>query len=276
MRLSQGLIALPPGGEIVDFVRHDGSVPEPESVAAPGKPTLGSLRGRYMETHGKDTLEAHTLRGIRRHFKHMARELGESFPIRDLSLADQQGYVDRRARARGRRGPLNPATIRKEIVTLRTAWNWAVRMKIVAGRYPYDGLRYPKGEEKPPLQTGIEIERHRPGLPASKAAELWESLYLTLPEIGRLLDHVKAAALHPWIHPLVATAAHTGARKGELLKSMRPVNLSITHKSQSLFKSRLMYLIGKSYQAIQSHEMAHFCGNLIGITNCPISRATCG
>jgi integrase len=91
-------------------------------------------------------------------------------------------------------------------------------MKIVSGRYPYDGLRYPRFDEKPPFQTRAEIERQLPGLPPKKATELWEALYLTLPEVERLLAHVKDRACHPWIYPLVAAAAHTGARKGELLR----------------------------------------------------------
>ena len=91
-------------------------------------------------------------------------------------------------------------------------------MKIVAGPFPYDGLRYQKADEKPPFQTREEIERQIPGLTQAKVNELWEALYLTLPEIDRLLDHVRNNAMHPWIHPLVATAAHTGARKGELLR----------------------------------------------------------
>jgi hypothetical protein len=74
--------------------------------------------------------------------------------------------VDHRARARGRRGPVNPATIEKEIVTLRTAWNWGVRMQILSGRYPSDGLRYPKADEEPPFQTRVEIERQLAGLTA--------------------------------------------------------------------------------------------------------------
>jgi integrase len=218
MRLGQGLIALPPGADIVTIVRHDGTIPASGGESARYTPTLVSLRDRYLETHGNGTLEAHTLRGINRHFKHLVRELGGGFPIRDLALANLQAYVDRRSKAKGRRGTLNPTTIKKEIVTLRTAWNWGVRMNIVTGRYPYDGLRYPKTGDKPPFQSRVEIERQIPGLTAAQAAELWESLYLTLPEIDRLLDHVKAAAGHCWIHPMVATAAHTGARKGELLK----------------------------------------------------------
>lgn len=134
-----------------------------DTPAVRGEPTLADLRDRYLETHGNGTLEHHALRGIRRHFRHLGRLLGEGFPIRKLSLADLQGYVDKRAKAKGRRGTLNPSTIVKEIVTLRTAWNWGLRMKIVLGRYPYDGLRYPKSDEKPPYQTRAEIERQLPG-----------------------------------------------------------------------------------------------------------------
>jgi integrase len=211
MRLEQGLIPLT--GDIITFVRFDGVVPDrPRS-----EPTLADLRDRYLETHTA-SLEHHTVRGIKRHFAHLCRVLGAGFPIRKLALSDLQGYVDKRAKEKGRRGTLNPATIKKEIVSLRTAWNWAVRMKIVAGRYPYDGLRYPKTDEKPRFMTRAEIERQLPGLTRAKQAELWESLHLTLPEIERLLLHVRDNALHPWIYPLVATAAHTGARKGELLR----------------------------------------------------------
>ena len=78
---------------------------------------------------------------------------------------------------KGRRGRLAPATIRKEIVTLRTAWNWGVKLGIVAVRYPCDGLRYPKSDEKPPFQTREESERQLPGLSPAQAAELWEALW---------------------------------------------------------------------------------------------------
>jgi integrase len=229
MRLKQGLIEIPPGGDVVAFFKHDGA---PPAVPAQGpsalrpEPTLADLRDRYLDTHANGTLELHTVRGIRRHFGHLARLLGESFPIRKLSLADLQGYVDRRAKAKGRRGTLNPVTIKKEIVTLRTAWNWGARMGIVSGRCPADGLRYAKGDEKPPFQTRAEIERQLPGLPHPKADELWEVLYLTAAEVDRLLAHVKAHAAHPWIYPLLVTAAHTGARRGELLR-MRTGDLDL-------------------------------------------------
>lgn len=218
MWLEQRLIELPPGTGVVEFLRHDGTPPATRELALPkAEPTLGSLRDRYLETD-EGSLEPHTLRGIRKHFRLLTRHFGEAPHVRTLTLPDLQGYVNERAKGKGRRGALSPATIRKEIVTLRTAWNWGVKMKVVSGRYPYDGLRYPKSDEKPPFMTRSEIERQLPGLPAAKAAELWESLYLTLPEVERLLGFVRANAAHAWIYSLVATAAHTGARKGELLR----------------------------------------------------------
>ena len=54
---------------------------------------------------------------------------------------------------------LSAATFKKEVVTLRMAWNWGVKMGRVPGRLPYDGLRYPTIDEKPSFQTREENER---------------------------------------------------------------------------------------------------------------------
>jgi integrase len=184
--------------------------------------TLVGFRDRYLDTH-RDSLEERTIEGIGLHFKHLVTALGERFPIRDLKLADLQGYVDRRAKAKGMSGKrLSPATIKKEIVTLRTAWNWAEKMSMVAGRFPYSGLRYPKSDEKPPFQTVEEITRRiaAGGISAAQKKELWESLYLRVEEIADLLAFAKEHAAYPWIYPLMCMAAHTGARRSELIRML--------------------------------------------------------
>jgi hypothetical protein len=114
LRLKQRLIELPPGVDIVEFVQFDGRPPAREA-AAPDLPrlTLTSLRDRYLETHC-GSLEVNTLDTAELHFKHLARILGDGFPIRNLKLADLQSYTDRRSRdktAEGKR--ISPATIRK-------------------------------------------------------------------------------------------------------------------------------------------------------------------
>jgi len=222
LRLKQRLIELPPGVGIVEFVRHDGRTPVPttghETVAK--ALNLADFRDRHLDTH-RPSLEQTTIDGIELHFKHLIGALGERFPISELKLADLQGYVDIRAKAKGMNGRrLSAATIRKEIVSLRTAWNWGVKMGLVAGRFPNDGLRFAKIDEKPPFMTREEIERRIAAgrLTPEKIKELWNALFLTLPEIEELLGHVRECGTLPWVYPMVCFAAHTGARRSELLR----------------------------------------------------------
>jgi integrase len=49
---------------------------------------------------------------------------------------------------------------------------------------------------------------------------LWEALYLTRPEIEELLFHVRHNATLPWVYPMVAFAAYTGARRSEMLRAL--------------------------------------------------------
>jgi integrase len=48
--------------------------------------------------------------------------------------------------------------------------------------------------------------------------ELWQALYLTRPEIDEALGIIRESAAHPWIYPMAATAAFTGARRSELIR----------------------------------------------------------
>ncbi len=105
-------------------------------------------------------------------------------------------------------------------------------MKLVAGPFPNDGLRYPKTTEKPSFQTREEIERSiaSGGMSASEQAQMWESLYLTTHEVERLLSHVKNAATQPFVYPMVCFAAHTGARRSEIIR-VRVADIDFTGKT---------------------------------------------
>ena len=221
MRLDQGLIELPADRDVVDFVLRDG---KPAALGAVNPPTparavtLADLRDRYLATRG-EALEARTLDTARLHFKHLCAILGHGYPIRELTLADLQAYVDRRGKQKTRAGTrLSPVTVRKEVVTLRTAWNWGERMGLVSGRYPYAGLSYPKTEELPPFQNRTQIERQAAGATPAQRKALWDALYLETPEIDEALEIIRRDALHPWIHPMACTAAYTGARRSELIR----------------------------------------------------------
>jgi integrase len=218
MRLRQNLLHLPPAMDIVTFLQFDGN--PPQEAPEKGSLTLAALRDRYLDTHRNGSLEKSTLEGIELHFKHLAGTLGERFPVEDLSMADLQQHVDRRAKKKGLRGKLSPATIHKEIITLRTVWNWAVQMGLLTGKFPYKGLRYPKFAEKPPFQTWNQIERRikAGGLSDAEKRTLWDCLYLQSAETADLLAHVKARAAQPWVYPLFCFAAYTGTRRAEMLR----------------------------------------------------------
>lgn len=138
------------------------------------------------------------------------------FPLPELAQADLQRHVDRRTGE-----AIALVTIKKEINGLRAAWNWGRRSGLVTAEWPGKGLVYQKTKEKPPFQTRAEICRRiaRGGLSDVQQGELWESLYLTADELAAFLRQVCESARHPSIYPMVCMAAHTGARRSELIRA---------------------------------------------------------
>lgn len=123
------------------------------------------------------------------------------------------------AKDKGHRGNVTATTIKKGVVTLRSVWNWGVQHGHLQGKFPNKGLKFPKGKEKHPFMTYGEIERLVQGMDEKDQSEFWECLFLTLPEIVELLAHVRANARQPFIYPMFVFAAHTGARRAEMLRS---------------------------------------------------------
>jgi integrase len=216
MRLKQKLIVLPEGTDIVTFVEHDGNPPNagPTLPNAPRQVvTLGHLKDSYLTTHSNGTIEANSLDTCKLHLNHFVRVFGDAFPLGELSLSKMQEYVNLRAKTK-----ISPMTIRMEIATLRAAWNWGEPMELTEGKFPNRGLRYPKADEKPPFMTMEEIKRQLEG--GGDPDTFWEALYLQAFELAELLAHVKDKATHLWIYPLFCFAAHTGARRSELLRAL--------------------------------------------------------
>ncbi len=109
MRLKQGLIELPPGIDIAEFVQHDGKPPAPATPASASRKTLtlATLRDRYLATRATGR-EKSTLYTDRIHFKHLVATLGEKLPLEGLSQADLQRHIERRAKL-----DISATTIRK-------------------------------------------------------------------------------------------------------------------------------------------------------------------
>lgn len=219
-RIAQGYIAVPRTIDIVDFLKNGGKPPIEEETPT-DEISIQKLRDRYIETHSNGALEPNTLLTIKIHLGHLIETLGARFAVSKLTQPDLQKHIDRRSRAKGLHGKrLSPATLRKEITSFRAVWNWARMAKLIGLEYPNDGLVFPKSDEKPPFATYQEIETRiaRGGLSKNEIRQLWDCLFLTLPEVGELLGHVQKHARSRWLYPMVCTAAHTGARRSELLR----------------------------------------------------------
>lgn len=110
-----------------------------------------------------------------------------------MTLGDLQQFLEKRAKHKNHRGqPITPMTIKKAVVTLCTVWNWGIQHELSQRPFSNKGLNYPKAKEKPSFQTLAEVERLAKKFAEAEAAELWECVFLTLPDIKELLKHVKA------------------------------------------------------------------------------------
>lgn len=105
-------------------------------------------------------------------------------------------------------------------------------MGLISGRFPQDSLRYPRTAEKPPFMTHEEIERQIAigGLAPPQRKELWHALHLQRPEIEEALELIRQNALHDWIYVMAVIAAHTGARRSELIR-MSPADIDFAGKA---------------------------------------------
>ena len=122
-----------------------------------------------------------------------------------------QRHIDRR------RADVTSVTIRKEIDTLRAAWNWAARTGMLTGEFPGKGLVFPKREEKLPFMTWAEITRRIQA--GGDPGALWECLYLTVPELEELFAFLRTRESPDWVADMVLFAAHTGSRRSEMLRA---------------------------------------------------------
>jgi len=251
MRLKQQLVTLPPHCDIVTFIQHDGRPPK-LAAALNQELTLANLRDSYLEAQER-RLEQNTIAGIRLHFNHLVRLVGPQRSMSSLTRPDLQSYVNRRAaewidpnvhlkkrlaklaaqppKRKYRRKAASPpppvekplrhpsaATIKKEVVSLRTAWNWARRQLGLQETFPGNGLDYAKTEESLPFMTWEEAERRIAA--GDDPAGLWECVYLRTEEVRELLSWIEARPISPWIYPMFCFAVFTGARRSEIVRAL--------------------------------------------------------
>ena len=110
---------------------------------------------------------------------------------REIRTVDVERYITRRS------AKVSPATVRREVVTLKYCLSKAVARGIIAVN---------------PAQT-VELRRVPPG----------RVRYLQPTELQILLSHCP-----DWLKPIVELAVATGMRRGEIL-SLRHLDVDLTH-----------------------------------------------
>ncbi len=219
--LERGRLELPASGDVMTFLLSDGKLASSPKSALVQPKTLREIVDRYLAALGNGSVEANSLETVRMHLNHVLRKFGNHVLLKDLVAADLQDYLDKRVRRKGKKTvPLSPVTLRKELASFRACFNWAVQTGLLSGSFPNRGLRFPKGEDKRPFMTWEEIDRRvgRGGLSAEETKRLWDCLFLDLQQIEELLVYVKSHGSRPWMYAMCVAAAHTGARRSELVR----------------------------------------------------------
>jgi integrase len=218
--VESGRMTMPEGADAATFLLSDGKLER--KIVIPAPTLLAPLLDKYCEDLPEGVIESNSLYTAKIHINHLKRVLGTDFQIARLGHADLQSYVVSRTKQKGRRAkPISPVTIKKELSTFSTIWSWAMTRGYVNIPFPNKNLRFPKTAEKPPFQTWktIELQISRGGLSEVEKAELWDCLFLTLADISQLLEYVRVHATVPFLYPMCVMAAHTGARRSEIVRS---------------------------------------------------------
>jgi hypothetical protein len=194
--VESGRLVMPEHADAGAFLLSDGKLNGKPKVAE--RLAVSELITRYKATLPKGSLEPESLRIAELHMRHFVRILGVRQKLAELELDDLQRYVLKRSREPGRRSKsVSVGTIRKELATLTTLWNWAAQHGYVSGPLPKVGLKFPKLQEHAPFQTYAQIERqiNRGRLTTADESELWDCLYLSASESNDVLAVVRERSL---------------------------------------------------------------------------------
>ena len=220
-RMSLGLLEIDPEDDVFTTLMSTGRTRKRTKIST--DISLGSLLDLYLQSVPSDAIEADTRNMLQTHIGHLKRLLGVRISIRKIDLVRLQSYINRRSSEPGiREQSLSPVTVKKEITTLYAAWSWGMEAELVSCSLPRkSSLRYGKDREKPPFRTYDEISRSlaKSNLTDHQARELWDCLYLDEVQTADLVEVVYQSVVPDCIKAMIATAAYTGMRRGELIRS---------------------------------------------------------
>jgi integrase len=96
-----------------------------------------------------------------------------------------------------------------------------VQLQIVIGPSPHKEVRLSKSDQLLPFKPWSEIELiiKRGNLSEEEQQIYWDCLFLDETQVQELLTFFQENASYPFIHPAVAIATFTGARRSEIIRS---------------------------------------------------------
>lgn len=217
--VERGRMVVPAGADLGLFLLSDGKLEKPIEIAP--RVRLSEVFRVYQTQFTAGAKEAITRKMEDIHMKHLCRIIGSDTLVASITAATVQQFVDTRSREKHDGEIIKPKTVRKAVATLRFVWNWANRQGHVACKFPTVDLVFPKEKQPEPFRTYEQIRAilARGGVDKKRERELWDGLFLNPKQIDDVLAHVRQKTNAKYLHPLLVTAAHTGARRSELFRA---------------------------------------------------------
>lgn len=256
--IDSGRLTIPDDSDVVSFLLSDGNLNQ--RIRLPRRIKLGQLYERYTESLPADSMESNSLSTAKTHMNHIAKALGTQLELRSITPVQLQEYINRRTLQPGRFGrTISTTTIKKELSTLRTIWNWAIAHDYVTKPLTLRGLKFPKLDEKAPYRTREEIEREieNGNISPTEQQELWHGLYLRASDISEILKLIEQNSSHGYLYPMAALAAYTGARRSELCRSQ--------HQDIQLVSGKILLREKKRSRSKRTFRQVPIAGSLVPV-----------
>ncbi len=215
-QLANGNQVIPEGVDPGDFIVNGVTTPR-EKKSTTGLQSYSELIERYLLEHSGQKADS-SLKTERTHLRNLCMVLGPkaNVAVHRVTRDDLENAL------RQRRKRASATTVMKERQTLISFFGWATGKEQIALRSsPAVRLcSFQEDREKKRFRTLIEIDEilNRGGLQDREVDDIWKCLYLDQDQIGKLLEIFRTKARHDFIYPMVALAAYTGMRRGEILR----------------------------------------------------------
>ena len=251
--LRRGRLTLPADAtydDAVAFIMSGGKQTHKPSLTA--SKTLAEVVKAYETETPVEAKAATTIKTEKIHVAHLLRLLHGTTSIRNIGTTELQEYANKRLKEQGtNKNKIQPVTLNKELQTFNQLWEFARVRGWVSGDSPKQQVKLPKPAEKPPFMTWQEIEK---AIKQGGSEELWDNLFLNEAEVVELLKHVKQKAAFPFIHPMIAFAAFTGARRSEILRSERS-DFKFDNGTVAIREKKRKHGVSISFRHVQLHPL---------------------